>query len=495
MKAVFTCLFCLLLCPLAAHDLTPAVNDLACRPVLRGASWAAAAAYTDGKSLFSVRPDLRLAPASTLKLLTSAAALDALGPFYRFQTRIYADAAPDENGVLYGNLYIRGAGDPTLGSSRVQGSLSGAELLKDWSRQVRNAGIKKINGGIYADVSMFSGPSLPDKTNWQNMGNYFAAPATALAFNDNAFTITFEPQARHGAAARIQSFFPRTEGLKIRSFVTADAKSNKDNAYVYAAPGQYEMEIYGTIPAARLKGFSIQAALPDAPQLLADLFQRQLEEDGVSVDGSARVLEDAPDYGPMTLLFTHYSAPLKDIIYVVNKRSFNFYAEMLLRQLAVRAGKAGSINEGLVQLRLFLERNGINTQDAVLYDGSGLSRDNQLTVQILLDVLRLMSKHRDFAYFYDSLATPDDRGDLLLLRKRLSPSRRTRDVRVKGGTLDGVKAQAGYVKDKNGRLIAFAAVANNLAGKDEAVNRFYEDIINLLLQTSAEPDAQAPAAL
>lgn len=468
--------------PLAAADLPPSVLALADRPVLRGTSWAAAAAYTDGEEIFSLQPDLRLAPASALKLLTSAAALETFGPFHRFETQIYADGAADENGVLHGNLYIRGGGDPTLGSARVTGSPAWPQLLENWSQKIRRAGIKQITGNIYGDISLFSGPSLPGKFNWQNIGNYFAAPATALAFNDNSFAITFSPQPLDGAPVDVASFSPETEGLKIRSFVTASEKNRRDNAYVYAAPNQYDLEIYGTVPTASLRGLTIRAALPDAPQLLLDLWQQQLEKDGVRVGGSGILLEHAPDYAAMNLLFTHQSPPLKDILYIVNKRSFNFYAEMLLRMLAVQAGKTGSVEEGIEQLYAFLNKNGIDTANVLIYDGSGLSRDNQITARTLLDVLSLMSTSPYFSYYYDSLATPDDRGDLILLRRFLRPFKRTQDVHVKGGTIDGVKAQAGYIKDKNGRLITFAFMANNLPDKSEDINRFYEALIKLLLQ-------------
>lgn len=480
---VFSLVFFLLLHAAAgAVDLTSAVLALAQRPVLSGASWSAAAAYASGETLFSVRPDLRLAPASTLKLLTSAAALEAFGPFHRFETQIYADALPDEAGTLHGNIYIRGGGDPSLGSDRVSGSLPWAQLLQTWSAKIRQAGIKKITGNIYGDISLFSGPSLPDKTNWQNMGNYFAAPATALAFNDNLFNITFAPQPHDGEKVAVIDFSPKTEGIKIRSFVTACAKDRQDNAYVYAAPNQYDLEIYGTLPTTFLRGMTIRASLPDAPQLLLDLWHEQLEKDGVAVEGTNILLETAPDYESMQRLFTHQSPALKDILYIVNKRSFNFYAEMLLRMLAVQAGEKGSISNGIQQIHAFLQRHGIPSDNLIIYDGSGLSRDNQITAQILLEVLQQMTFDPNFAYYYETLATPDDRGDLLLLRRFLRPFNRVKDVHVKGGTLDGVKAQAGYVKDKNGRLIAFVFIANNLLDKNEDINRFYEALIKMLLQ-------------
>ena len=227
---------------------------------------------------------------------------------------------------------------------------------------------------------------------------------------------------------------------------------------------------------------TIRASLPDAPQLLLDLWHEQLEKDGVAVEGTNILLETAPDYESMQRLFTHQSPALKDILYIVNKRSFNFYAEMLLRMLAVQAGEKGSISNGIQQIHAFLQRHGIPSDNLIIYDGSGLSRDNQITAQILLEVLQQMTFDPNFAYYYETLATPDDRGDLLLLRRFLRPFNRVKDVHVKGGTLDGVKAQAGYVKDKNGRLIAFVFIANNLLDKNEDINRFYEALIKMLLQ-------------
>lgn len=486
----FSLLFCT--AGLCAKDLTPDVQALAEKyAVLQGTSWAAAAADTNRKPVFSLQADLRLAPASTLKLITSAAALEAFGPMHRFETRIYADTQPDENGVLNGNIYVRGAGDPTLGSARVSGSLAWQELLSAWSKQIRQAGIRKINGHIYGDISLFDGPSLPLKTNWQNMGNYFAAPATALAFNDNSFKITFSAQSKHRELMRVKETTPVLEGITLRSFVTADAKNPKDEAYVYGAPGQYNMEIFGTLPTSIFKEYTISAALPDAPQALLDLWIKQLEKDGVSVSGEGSLLQEAPDYAPMTLLYTHYSPRLKDIIYIVNKRSFNFYAETLLRLLAVKNGKKGSVEEGLKAVQAFLRKAGADERNVILYDGSGLSRDNQLTVNTLLSVLTYTAKQDYFPYYYESLATPLDRGDLLLLRRFLGKEKSS-EVRVKGGTIDGVKAQAGYVKTADGRLTAFAFIANNLLSKDEGINRFYEDLIKILLanQTPASADAE-----
>lgn len=473
---------------LNAQPLQSFVEEKQQLPVLAGAWWGGAAAYTQQPQtpLFSLKADTRFTPASTLKLLTTAAALETFGPDHRFETRLYAEHTPDEQGVLHGSVYVQGGGDPTLGSTRVPGAETWQTVINTWLQAVKKAGIKKIDGSIYADISAFEGPSVAPKVNWENMGNYFAAPVSPLSINDNLFEIHFKPQFRSGQLAEISHTVPHVPGLQLQSFVTTDGKSNKDNAYVYGAPGQYELKIFGTIPTNFL-GFHIKAALPDPALFAVQAFQEALQKAGIAVSGTAQTTRQAPAYENMALLHTYYSPRLQDIIVIVNKRSFNLYADMLLRQLALHAGQSGSLENGLAALIQFLQKNKIAAaQDTVLYDGSGLARDNLLTPQTLLNTLIFMSQSPHFKAYYNSLATPDDRGDLLVLRKFLTPKKQVDTVRVKGGTIDGVKAMAGYAKDQNGQLIAFVMIANNLASKDESLLRFHEEIIKRLIALPAK---------
>ena len=468
----------------AAQPLQEFVTQQTDIAALKGGLWGGMAAYaqTPATPLFALQADTRLTPASTLKLLTTAAALEIFGPQHRFQTRLYATAAPDANGVLRGDIYLRGGGDPTLGSTRVTGAETMQAVLNKWQQAIEAAGIKQISGNIYADVSLFDGPTVAPKVNWENMGNYYAAPSSPLNFNDNLFEIYFAPQPKDGQSVTVSRTEPTVEGLALQSFVTADAKNHKDNAYVYGAPGQYQLKIFGTIPATS-KEFKIKGALPDPALFTVQALRKQLTEHDIRVKGSAKTTAQAPDYDSMKLLHTYYSPALKDIVVIVNKRSFNLYAEILLRNLAVAAGKKGSLQNGLNELIVFLrKRNLAGANDTVLYDGSGLSRDNLITPRTLLNVLAYMAQSPYFSDYYNSLATPDDRGDLLLLRRFLKPQKKVNEVRIKGGTIDSVKAGAGYTRDKNGRLIAFVLMANNLAGKDEELFRAHEEIIKKLLE-------------
>lgn len=454
-------------------------------PALQGAWWGGLATNVDHpeEELFSIEADTRFTPASTLKLLTTAAALQALGPHHRFETKLYASNLPGKNGVLVGDLFLRGGGDMTLGSKRVRGAETYQKVLKKWVKAVKEAGITHIDGTIFADVSLFEGQTIANKVNWENMGNYFAAPASPLCFNDNSFAIHFKGEMTHGQLTTVSQTDPQIPGMTLENFVTADATIKKDNAFVYGAPDQYQLKIFGTIPTT-LTGFTIKGALPNPALFAAQALKQALEEEGIFVSGPPQVINQQPDYSLMELLHTYYSPELKDIIVIVNKRSFNLYADMLLRHLALAEGKPGSIQNGIEALNKFLRTNSIALEnDAVIYDGSGLSRDTMVTPRVLVNTLNFMAKSPYFGEYYKSLATPNDRGDLLLLRYFLKPKHQIDDVRIKGGTIDSVKAVAGYVHDNGGNLVSFALMANNLAtNKDESLWRIHEDIIRKLLE-------------
>ena len=478
--------FCLLLLTvplsLCAQDTQTWVESHLQHPVLQGALWGGMATRVSSPQtpLFEILPDTRLTPASTLKLLTTAAALETLGPHHRFKTHLYAQGSTQQ-GVLLGDIYVQGGGDMTLGSTRVAGAEKWQTVAKRWAQAIKKAGITRIQGNLYADVSLFEGPSIAPKVNWENIGNYFAAPASPLSFNDNLFEIHFSPQPRANQPVQVSHTVPALPGISFESFVTTDGKSKKDNAYVYAAPGQTHLKIFGTIPT-NLTGFSIKAALPDPALFALQALRQALQEEGISVTGTLQTTLHAPDYTTLQLLDTYSSPELKDIIVIINKRSFNLYADMLLRHLAVQAGHKGSIEKGTAQLQKFLLMHKLaNANDAVLHDGSGLARDNLLTPRVLLNTLVYMTKNPHCNYYYASLATPDDRGDLLLLRRYLKPKKQEKEERLKGGTIDSVKAAAGYVRNEEGELTAFVLIANNLAGKNEALFRIHEDIIKHLL--------------
>ena len=495
MKYIFPLFLSFLTVTAPAQNIQPFVNTRLENSVLDGAWWGGLAIYTNNpqEEIFSVNPDLRLTPASTLKLLTTAAALETFGPHHRFKTRLYASSLPDEKGILKGDLYLQGGGDPTLGSKRVTGAETWQAVVSKWAKAVKKAGIKQVEGNIYADVSAFEGPSIAPKVNWENIGNYYAAPVSPLCFNDNSFKIFFKPQPLGAKRAEVSYTDPEIAQLKLKSFVTTDAKNKRDNAYVYGAPKQYEMEIYGTIPT-NFTGFSIQAAMPDPALFAAQSLHNALREEGIAVGGHAKTLSDAPDYTRMTLLHTYQSPELKDIIVIVNKRSFNLYADTLIRVISAYNEGSGSSGEGVRKVKEFLESLGIDTANFDVFDGSGLARDNIVDCKITVEMLEKVLDKPYGEVFLNSLPVAGDPDDNGTMSRRLRYSTAAFEAFVKTGSLDRVRAVAGYTKDHNGRRIAFCSIVNNYSGRMRGVDEVHDDFIGKLSDIGLNKKPQARRA-
>ncbi|MCL2888696.1 MAG: D-alanyl-D-alanine carboxypeptidase/D-alanyl-D-alanine-endopeptidase [Elusimicrobia bacterium] len=452
---------------------------------LQNSSYSFYAKYVDGDNIISVNPDLRLTPASTVKLFTTAAALSLLGPDKTFKTRLYYDGKKNIFGTLKGNIYIAGGGDPALGSSRINNNAGADAVLSAWADAIKNAGIKKIAGAVYADNSYFEGLSTPRKFTWEDIGNYYGAAADALNFNDNSFKIYFKPAAAPGAATDIARTEPEVPGLTIKNHVmTSDNPA--DNAYIFGAPGKQEIEIYGTIPAVNYE-YAINAALPNPPLFTAHSLVKALAARGVKTAGGAKISENNIDYTDKKLLYELTSPSILEIINIINKKSVNLYAEVLLKQLAATFGRRADTESGVDVVMKFLEAHGIDTQDTALYDGSGLSQANFTNAKTIVALLEMMTKEENFELFYNSLIIPVE-GEKKYFARVLANSPALQTARIKTGTNTNARAYAGYVKDKQGRLIAFCFIVNNYIVKTPDISAIFD---KLIIQMSNLDDVRA----
>ena len=450
--------------------ITPPLENAA----LQNSSYSFYAKYVDGDNVISVNPGLRLTPASTVKIFTTAAALSLLGPDKTFQTRLYSGGKKNIFGTLKGNIYIAGGGDPALGSARVKNNPDADAVLSAWADALQKAGIKKIAGAVYSDNSYFEGLGAPRKFAWEDIGNYYGASSHALNFNDNSFKIYFNPSSAPDAVTDIARTVPEIPGLTIRNHILS-SDNPADNAFVFGTPGKMEIEIYGTIPAVN-REFSISAALPNPPLFTAQSLVKTLEARGVKTENGAKISENKIDYADKTLLYEISSPSVIEIINIINKKSFNLYAEVLLKQLAAGFGRRADTESGVEVIMKFLEAHGIDTKDTALYDGSGLSRSNFTNAKTMVSLLELMTKEENFALFYNSLVIPGEADEKYFARAFANtPALQT--ARIKTGTTSNARAYAGYVKDKQGRLIAFCFIANNYISKTPDISAIFDKLI------------------
>ena len=444
---------------------------------LKNATWSLYAEYVDnGKNIIDYQSHFALTPASGLKLITTAAALEILGEEYKCSTRIYYDGILLSNGILKGNIYIRGGGDPTLGSDRVKGSLPLDSLMISWINAIKKTGIKQIEGSIFADDLLFDHKRTPDYWNWIDIGNYYGAGTCALSIHDNLYYLLFEPGRYVGQPARVLGTEPEIPGLSFINHMKTGSKFSGDNGYIYAAPGQFEALLDGTVPAGH-KIFKIKGAIPDPALLTAQRLYQELINTGIIITDYPAKLKNFFDYNNAKLIHTTISPPLKDIIFIINKKSFNLYAEQLVKLIALSQNKTGSLENGLHMIKIFLSENSITINGLELYDGSGLSRSNLITTRTMVELLKFMSKRPFFKSYYNSLAVAGDEEDEGSFNSFGNGTIIENNARIKSGFISNIRSHSGYVHDRYGRLIAFSFIANNYHGSTGTINKIHKYLI------------------
>ena len=411
-----------------------------------------------GRLVHSHNANSSLVPASTLKLVTTATALHALGPDFRFKTELaYRGTIVDS--VLKGDLIIVGGGVPSLGAGRPGSSLDLEALLDRWVGTVKRLGIKKIEGAIVGDDSSRPGAEPSPYWQWNDIGNYYGAGVGALMINENAYQIRFRQNSRQGAQPEIVGIEPKIEGLNLDNRVTNGASGSGDQAYIFGAPGTMDRVIRGTIPVG--KGhFSIKGSLPDPALQTAQWLKERLDRVGIPTSGKPASTQVR--YAGLQILDTYHSPTLAELAELTNHKSVNLYADAMLAALASRWGIKGGLEESNDKLLAFWEDRGINTSGWDLKDGSGLSAANLITAAQMGQVLRKSAAQGLPA----SLPRVGAEGTVAYV---LRGDPRARRLRAKSGTLSRARSFAGYATRSDGTELAFVVMANNFSGGGSAV--------------------------
>jgi D-alanyl-D-alanine carboxypeptidase/D-alanyl-D-alanine-endopeptidase (penicillin-binding protein 4) len=377
------------------------------------------------KVLLEENSDKNLIPASCMKIVTTAAALSLLGPDMCFETKLQYNGYIDENGILHGNIYIYGGGDPCLGSDRTPSSLSWKKQLAVFVLAIKNLGIKKIKGSVIGDSSKWERVGTIPSWESNDTGNYYGAGAYALSFHENFYTLTFEPGTFIGEETKIIRIDPKIPKMTIKNQVKTGPIDSGDLACIYGSEFSYERVAKGTVPAG-IKEFSIKGSIPVPYLTVAELLLKALKANGILVEKKSIFKKKR------TTFHTTYSPPLKEIIHWTNQKSINLYAEHLLKAI----GK-GSTNNGIRTVKNWLTSEGIDLKGFKMADGSGLSKKNAISAKQLVSILLKMTASPYFQIFYDSLPT------------------QKWNARAKSGTMTSVKGYAGFKKN-----LAFAFLIN-----------------------------------
>lgn len=408
---------------------------------------------TTGEVIDEYRSDKVVPPASVMKLLTTAACLETMGPGFRFPT-ILEYTGSIENGVLYGDLYVHGGCDPSLGW---QGKTA---FFTQWIKAVRAAGIKRIEGAVIADMSMLDGEAQNPGWLCEDAGNYYAPGIFALNYYGNTMNIVLK-SGEPGTVATVMKTEPQVDDIRFINRVRCD-RIQYDGAFVSGLPYSNERYLTGAVPS-NLGTFGVKGDLPNPGLLLARHFTAKLREAGIAV---AREADYLPDYNPLLPkrheLYIHYSEPLSELIKETNINSNNLYAEALFRYLGTRYTLPGTIHNSQDLLRDYWRRRGVAVQNAIIKDGCGLAPQDAISAKAFVQLLTIMSRSKNQEAWIASLPVSGKTGTL----KSLCPGTALEGrIHAKSGTIAGTKNFAGYIDMPNGDTWVFAILINSAPGK------------------------------
>jgi D-alanyl-D-alanine carboxypeptidase/D-alanyl-D-alanine-endopeptidase (penicillin-binding protein 4) len=478
------CLLCFFNISLAqSGKLKAEIDALKKDPALKHASWSVCVMNTKkDTTIAEYNSSLSMVPASTLKIVTTGAALSILGSDFMFQTRLEHDGTFDTiSGVLSGNLYIRGGGDPTLGSEYFRDKKDSLTVIEKWALILKAKGLKKIEGAVIGDASIFEDNMTPSQWIWGDMGNYFGAGACGLSYHDNKYTVFFKSGAA-GTKTSVNGFSPVIEGLQFVNNVTAGG--NDDNAFIYGSQYSYMRTAQGTVPANK-NNYEVEGSIPDPALFCAQSLTLALKNIDVTTGkkaGTLKAMKEANDTvtSKRKILHTHYSPTLDKIVYYTNLKSNNLYAEHLLKYICYSKTGFGSGSQGTEIITNFWKNRGVDVSGFFMNDGCGLARANVITTKTQTQILRLMAKDKNYNAFYNSLPVAGRSGSLGGL---CDGTFAENNLRAKSGYITRARGYCGYVKNRKGEMLCFSVIANNYDCSPSDMKRKLEKILVAISET------------
>jgi D-alanyl-D-alanine carboxypeptidase/D-alanyl-D-alanine-endopeptidase (penicillin-binding protein 4) len=448
------------------------------RPGVRSADWGIEIVDpTDNQVVLSLNPDKPFKPASVVKVITTATALEKLGSNFKFRTGVYADGEIKPDGTLVGDLILVGRGDPNLMDP--VGDLLPKPTLVELAEKVQALGIRRITGDVVGDNSYFDFNTHGNGWTTQDLKSAYGAPISALSVNDNVLWLSARPtQPNQRISVSIE---PQTSYFHVRNLGITGSRKARRTLFARAIPGTRTLVVSGVLPITQ-RGYWQSIILEKPADAIATLFKDELVRNGIGVDGTVRVLQ----YGDMpkeakrrwTLLAEHQSPPLVKALEIINKRSNNLHAEMLLRTLGAEFAGAGTDEAGLKVVRDFLVEAGIESSHVRLNDGSGLSRDNIVTPRFQTSLLLFLSTRPYFDLFLSTLSVSGTDGTL---KHRLASEPLRGTIHAKTGTLNGVASLSGYMTTRSGRNLVFSIFANNFRASVGRIRKTIDEICALFV--------------
>ena len=412
-----------------------------------------------GKIVKEYNSELALIPASTMKIVTTSAALGILGKDFTYKTKFYNSTFTDTiKQKTLSVLYVKGSGDPSFNSAYFNDNDS--SFINSLVKKLKTAGIKKITGNIIVDNTYFEN-KIPDTWIWSDIGNYFGAAANGLSYRDNKFSV-FLNSGLLNSQAELTDIKPLFYKNLLKINTNVKSSGTEDDAFVYGDPYSYSArKISGTIPPNK-KNYEVEAMAPLPHLYFAYELSQALQKNNLQDTWNHFNDTDNKEIIISTdkLIYTYISPALEKIVYYTNVKSNNHYAESLLNTLgAIKSGHQGATSNGITVVENYWKERGVDISGLHMADGSGLSRANTITTKIQATILSKI--YRDsvmYPAFNASLPIAGKNGSMTSLCKGTFAEG---NMRAKTGYINRARGYCGYVKTKSGKELAFSILFNN----------------------------------
>ena len=454
------------------------VDSLTNAKELFGGSWSFYLTDVDSGNVYSkLDIDRGMMPASVMKVLTTGSALSILGAGYRFSTSLQYDGTIDPaTKILNGNIYIHGGGDPSLGAETFGSSID--TVKRNWVTAIKKLGIDSVNGCVIGDAQCFDSDPIPIGWTWGDIQSDYGTGPCGLNIHENLYELLLTASKDGGINIKTT---PNIPGMKLYNQVLHNPAIAKSYAYVQGAPFQFERTVFGEVSSELVEHGSI----PDPALFCAQTLRSALQRSGVRIRDSVSTMRlirlnniKTEKKENRKLIATYFSPALDDLVYHTNQVSQNFYAESILRAIALKQSGYGNTASGVNSIYEYLRSKNIDLHGLCMVDGCGLSRMNSVSTHQLVEILRVYAKDPAvFPSFYKSLPVAGETGTI---RKLADGTLADGNLHAKSGTMSRVKSYAGYVKTKSGKMLCFAMIGNNTQWNEIELKFKFEKLFELM---------------
>ena len=420
-----------------------------------------------GKVIFDKNSQVGLAPASCLKVITSASAFEMLGKVFRYKTYIGTDPQGDNN-FDAGSLFIIGRGDPTLGSWRWKNTTDTIIFSKIAAILQKNK-LTRFERNLYVDDLYYGLLPMPEGWIWQDMGNYYGAPCFGFNWHENQYDLYLQPGEKEGWPTTVVSTNPKMADINLRNSITTGAKGSGDNSIIYSSPFSNLILTKGTIQLQK-SSFKISGSMVNPAKIFKDDLVEYLRKNGITIRPESyayteNVLSNISVYKATAFIDSLMSPPLDSINYWFMQKSINLYGEAFLKAISRKyypfMNTDNMYDSSISIIKDFWGKNGIEKSALHIIDGSGLSPANRVTTNALVTVMQYAKKQNWFPSFYNAL--PEQNG-----------------IKMKSGYIGGVRSYTGYIKSKSGTEYTFSFIINNYDGNPGAVREKMWKLLDIL---------------